>query len=119
MQKAVCRTAQDIGLKGLQFATIFRPAPRRMSRSQASATFSCLFRICDGTASALIPSTETSSMAFPRIVTPQDVGMVRIYLKPRDRAPGARGFLRPQPPLYRELVLATKADGIMNTVAHH
>ncbi len=70
-------------------------------------------------ANAPIPSTETPLMAFPHIVMPQDIGMVRIYLKPRDKAPGAKGFLRPRPPLYRELVLAAKADGIMNAVAHH
>ncbi len=63
--------------------------------------------------------SEFPSMSYPHIVTPQEVGMVRIYLKPRDKAPGPKGFLRPRPPLYRELVLAARADGIMNAVAHH
>lgn len=52
-------------------------------------------------------------------VTSSEIGMVRIYLKPSDKAPKAgRGFWSGKP-LYRELVAQAKHDGIMNAVAHH
>lgn len=53
-------------------------------------------------------------------VTPRELGMIRIYLKPSDKRkqPGLRGFLSARP-FYRELVDAAKKDGIMNAVAHH
>ncbi len=53
-------------------------------------------------------------------ITPREIGMIRIYLKPSDRRkqPGLRGFLSARP-LYRELVDAAKSDGLMNAIAHH
>jgi H+/Cl- antiporter ClcA/PII-like signaling protein len=49
----------------------------------------------------------------------KDIGMIRIYLKPREKAVGAgRRFFGPRP-LYRELVMQAKAAGIMNATAHH
>ena len=59
-------------------------------------------------------------MPVPHILTPSDVGMVRIYLKPRDKMPskGARTLWSSRP-LYRELVLEAKKAGLMNAVAHH
>ena len=55
---------------------------------------------------------------MPHKVTPSEIGMIRIYMKPSDKAAGARSFWSRQP-LYRELVAQAKRDGIMNAVAHH
>ncbi|MBO0134658.1 voltage-gated chloride channel family protein [Agrobacterium burrii] len=48
----------------------------------------------------------------------KEIGMVRIYMKPREKTPGKGGWFGSKP-LYRELVLQAKAAGIMNAVAHH
>ncbi len=49
----------------------------------------------------------------------KDIGMIRIYLKPREKAVGVgRRFLGARL-LYRELVMQAKAAGIMNATAHH
>ncbi|WP_347400361.1 DUF190 domain-containing protein [Sphingomonas paeninsulae] len=53
-------------------------------------------------------------------VTSREIGMIRIYLKPADKAPRALSKSRwGAKPLYRALVTQAKADGIMNAVAHH
>ncbi|WP_246171579.1 DUF190 domain-containing protein [Sphingobium limneticum] len=45
--------------------------------------------------------------------------MIRIYMKPSDKATdGSRSFWT-RKPLYRQLVMQAKRDGIMNAVAHH
>ncbi len=49
----------------------------------------------------------------------REVGMVRIYMKPREKAVGKGGRFGGGKPLYRELVMQAKAAGIMNAVAHH
>ncbi|TZG34092.1 DUF190 domain-containing protein [Agrobacterium sp. B1(2019)] len=49
----------------------------------------------------------------------REVGMVRIYMKPREKAVGTGGWFSGGKPLYRELVMQAKAAGIMNAVAHH
>ncbi len=53
-------------------------------------------------------------------VVPREIGMIRIYLKPSDRKkrPGIRGLMAGRP-MYRDLIDAAKADGIMNAHAHH
>src|SRR3984885_714861 len=53
-----------------------------------------------------IDSNKDLGMPVPHILTASDVGMVRIYLKPRDKMPskGARTLWSSRP-LYRELVL--------------
>lgn len=48
----------------------------------------------------------------------KDIGMVRIYMKPREKMAGKAGWFGAKP-LYRELVLQAKAAGIINAVAHH
>jgi H+/Cl- antiporter ClcA/PII-like signaling protein len=63
---------------------------------------------------------ERSPMTFKHNVTAKEVGMVRIYLKPGEKRRGTGKFASLFPkPLYRELVLAAKAAGIVNAVAHH
>lgn len=52
-------------------------------------------------------------------VTPTEIGMIRIYLKPSDKAGRSGRPFRPAPSLYRELVARAKRDGIMHAVAHH
>jgi H+/Cl- antiporter ClcA/PII-like signaling protein len=47
-----------------------------------------------------------------------EIGMVRIYMKPREKTPGTGGWFGSKL-LYRELVLQAKSSGIMNAVAHH
>jgi PII-like signaling protein len=71
-----------------------------------------------------LPQTEPfESTTMPQrkhTVTPSELGMIRIYLKPSEKRkqPGLRGLLGARP-FYRELVDAAKKDGIMNAVAHH
>lgn len=64
--------------------------------------------------------TARESMSHSHGITHKDIGMIRIYMKPGDRAKQSKlkAFLNGKP-LYRELVLAAKADGIMNATAHH
>ncbi|KAA3507804.1 DUF190 domain-containing protein (plasmid) [Agrobacterium rosae] len=49
----------------------------------------------------------------------REIGMIRVYLKPREKAVGKGGWFGGGKPLYRELVMQAKAAGIMNAVAHH
>lgn len=65
------------------------------------------------------PSNESDSMRHDHDVTPSEVGMIRIYLKPSDKEPKAKRGLWSARPLYRALVAYAKADGILNAVAHH
>lgn len=63
---------------------------------------------------------EGFSMSDTHHVTPSEIGMIRIYLKPGDKSPkGASKSRWGAKPLYRTLVAQAKADGIMNAVAHH
>ena len=62
---------------------------------------------------------ESESMSHHHAVSSREIGLVRIYLKPNDRSPKATKSWWNQTPLYRELVKAAKADGIMNATAHH
>ncbi|KQO72241.1 DUF190 domain-containing protein [Methylobacterium sp. Leaf89] len=53
-------------------------------------------------------------------VVATETGMIRIYMKPRDRAgTGRTGWFLRGKPLYRELVAQAKAEGLINAVAHH
>lgn len=48
-----------------------------------------------------------------------EIGMLRIYLKPGDKAsPRTARKLWSARPLYRELVMRAKADGLLTAVAH-
>ncbi|MFT3976600.1 MAG: DUF190 domain-containing protein [Sphingomonas bacterium] len=68
----------------------------------------------------LNPNEESESMSYPHEVTPAEIGMIRIYMKPSDKVGrgGARSFWSAKP-LYRVLVATAKEDGILNAVAHH
>ena len=56
-------------------------------------------------------------------VTPTEIGMLRIYLKPRERyrnpASGRVKAALSSRPLYQELVQQAKRAGLVNAVAHH
>jgi PII-like signaling protein len=82
-------------------------------------------------ARALRPTPDLSALFAPQLmegspmsdthhVTQAEIGMVRIYMKPADKAlkPATRSRWGAKP-LYRTLVAQAKADGIMNAVAHH
>lgn len=62
-------------------------------------------------------------MTFGHHISPQEIGMIRIYVKPKDRAArqGASRFrsLLSTRPLYQELVQQAKRAGLLNAVAHH
>lgn len=67
-------------------------------------------------------SGDSLAMANPHEVVPNEIGMIRIYMKPSDKAPKLKGkgrLMFNSRPLYRELVLQAKSDGFMNAVAHH
>ena len=54
-------------------------------------------------------------------LTSKEIGMIRIYMKPREkyrRHAGIRGALSSRP-LFRELVLRAKQAGLVNATAHH
>ena len=59
-------------------------------------------------------------MTAVHAMTTHEVGMIRIYMKPGEKAREAKlkTFFNAKP-LYRQLVLLAKAAGIMNAVAHH
>ncbi|HLN23493.1 MAG TPA: DUF190 domain-containing protein, partial [Patescibacteria group bacterium] len=102
---------QDLSLRDL----------REIGRPNAATTlFDRLSRVGRPSNRTLIHSYKEQSMPSSHIVTSNDVGMVRIYMKPKDKIPskGARNLWGARP-LYRELVLAAKAAGLMNAVAHH
>lgn len=66
-------------------------------------------------------SIKDDEMQFSHALSHSDVGMVRIYLKPREKMPSkgsARSLWNPRL-LYRELVLEAKNAGLTNAVAHH
>ncbi len=58
-------------------------------------------------------------MPYPHKVTPSEIGMIRTYLKPSDKGAGGSRSFWSRKPLYRELVVQAKGDGITNAVAHH
>ncbi len=54
------------------------------------------------------------------ILTRQEAGLTRIYLKPNDLGMAkATGWFRGRTLLYRDIILAAKAFGISNAHAHH
>lgn len=55
---------------------------------------------------------------MPHKVMHSEIGMIRIYMKPSDKAAGSSSFWS-RKPLYRELIAQARRDGIMNAVAHH
>ena len=57
-------------------------------------------------------------MSDSHAVTPTEIGMLRIFLKPSDKGARRSGLFRTARPLYRELVLQAKADGILHATAH-
>lgn len=65
-------------------------------------------------------SHESDAMPYPHQVTPAEIGMIRIYVKPSDKVAkaGVRSLWSSRP-LYRTLVATAKEDGIMNAVVHH
>ncbi len=69
--------------------------------------------------SSRLSVSEGDPMPYTHAVMPSEIGMIRIYLKPSDRAAKTKRGLWSAKPLYRELVTRAKADGIMNAVAHH
>ncbi|AWC25229.1 Voltage-gated ClC-type chloride channel ClcB [Aminobacter sp. MSH1] len=100
----------DVSLRDVR--EIGRPAPvanlleRRKRKPRAAEPF--------------LLSQKDNDVNSTHILTASDVGMVRIYLKPRDKMPskGARALWSSRL-LYRELVLEAKKEGMMNAVAHH
>lgn len=59
-------------------------------------------------------------MTDTAILTSSEIGMLRIYMAPRDTAEPRKAWkLWSARPLYRELVVQAKAAGLMNAVAHH
>ena len=107
------RIPPDISLRQ---ARAFGPSPLdhvRNSLSNRSA----------GRPRTAVLQEESTIMPASHQVTQTEIGMVRIYLKPKDRfrAAGA-GRLKAAfggRPLYQELVQQAKRAGLVNAVAHH
>jgi PII-like signaling protein len=47
------------------------------------------------------------------------MGLLQIYLRPRDMVPGQWHWFWGRRPVYRELVLRAKRAGFLNATAHH
>jgi len=95
---------------------------RHVRELQASAMgeLTAFFKERNGAISSVATLREPYTMPHKKHkITPREIGMIRIYLKPGDkrRQPGLRGFLTARP-LYRELVDAAKKDGFLNAHAH-
>ncbi len=96
---------------------------RQLREMQPSALYEAIGNLRDRFADQLEPTIEPAEhaiMPHRHKIMPKEIGMVRIYLTPRERrkVPGLKGWLS-SPPLYRELVNTAKTDGIINAVAHH
>jgi PII-like signaling protein len=72
---------------------------------------------------SLLTEKDLADMKTPHKVTSKEVGMVRIYMRPREmHRPADHGRIRAAftaRPLYKELVLQAKQAGLMNATAHH
>ncbi|KZD22820.1 chloride channel protein [Tardiphaga robiniae] len=65
-----------------------------------------------------LPAKKVSLMARHTLAL-KEIGMVRICVKPREKAVDVGNRLFGGRPLYRELVMQAKAAGIMHATAHH
>ncbi|SOC83016.1 H+/Cl- antiporter ClcA [Ensifer adhaerens] len=65
-----------------------------------------------------VNTLERSQTMTQTLLSSREIGMVRIYMKPREKTPGKGSWFSAKP-LYRELVMQAKAHGIMNAIAHH
>lgn len=63
------------------------------------------------------PVIERSVAVANHVLNSKEIGMIGIYIKPRERT-GGKGLFGARL-LYRELVTQAKAAGILNAVAHH
>ncbi|WP_158810921.1 DUF190 domain-containing protein [Beijerinckia sp. L45] len=69
-----------------------------------------------------IPLVQGVDMPNNHHVTQTEIGMVRIYMKPKDRFKAGGGRFKAAfsgRPLYQELVQQAKRAGLVNAVAHH
>jgi H+/Cl- antiporter ClcA/PII-like signaling protein len=71
------------------------------------------------TRSTIVPPEKKADFMARHTLAHKEIGMVRIYLKPKEKAVGAGSRFFGGRPLYRELVMLAKAAGIMNATAHH
>ncbi len=72
------------------------------------------------------PEPEEAAGRPPEVIDshnvhPREIGSLRIYLKPAERAPSGRGIRRllGARPLYLELIAAARRGGLMNAMVHH
>lgn len=75
-------------------------------------------RVHERSSQLSLPAKKAEDMARHTLAH-KEIGMVRIYLKPREKAVGVGSRFFGGRPLYRELVIQAKAAGIMNATAHH
>ncbi len=56
-------------------------------------------------------------------VKSREIGQVRIYMTPGERSKssgnGLKRLLTGNPPLYKEIIMAAKKEGLLNATAHH
>jgi H+/Cl- antiporter ClcA/PII-like signaling protein len=69
--------------------------------------------------SNILPLEKKEDSMARHTLAHKEIGMIRIYLKPREKAVGVGSRFFGGRPLYRELVMQAKAAGIMNATAHH
>jgi len=92
---------------------------RQVRELRASPIIDLIDRLHDRRQAAARQSKDQPAMPHAHQVSPKEIGMIRIYLQPREKAPGGKKSMFGMRPLYRDLVLAAKSAGLMNAVAHH
>ncbi|QND75493.1 voltage-gated chloride channel family protein [Tardiphaga robiniae] len=65
-----------------------------------------------------ITARKVASMASHTLAH-KEIGMIWIYMKPRDKAPSSGKKFFGARPLYREMVIQAKTSSILNATAHH
>lgn len=110
--------SQRVATPKVRPATVPAEAPLRVVREAKAADqlpLPAIFDVFNGKT----PAEGEPGMDSNHRVRRRELGLVRIYLAPKERAPrrGLGGFLRSRP-LYRDIIDAARRDGLMNAIAH-
>jgi H+/Cl- antiporter ClcA/PII-like signaling protein len=92
---------------------------RQIRELGSSPIVDIIDRLRDRRQAAAQHNKGLQAMTYPHKLSSTDIGMVRIYLQPKERAREGKKSMFGTRPLYRELILAAKRAGLMNAVTHH
>ncbi len=100
-------------------------ASLRIARELRPGWSSFRTRFGDGTNLGLGENDQDGGFEMPHRhrVKSSEIGQVRIYMTPSEKRKktggGLRNFIAGSPPLYKEIIMAAKQDGLLNATAHH